>query len=130
MVTTHSRPPLIAGDLWQLVMDRAAWRCQCYSQCGKRHDRERPSRRNRTHHRPDGIRCAREDVPGKPLHVMPSAPVGEIDAMRLPPEQLVAVCGDCHHRLARLQRRANEHATETEALFELDPHQLQPRKEL
>ncbi|MGH8878962.1 MAG: hypothetical protein ACRD0P_16755 [Stackebrandtia sp.] len=62
---------------------------------------------------------------------MPATPVaGEIAAIRLPVEQLVAVCGDCHHGLARLQRRANEHATETEALFELDPHQRNHRKEL
>ena len=113
-----AQPPIVGANTWTKGMTRAEWCCQRSGACGKRRDRERGSRRNRAR-RPDGVRCIRENTSTNRLLAMPADPVGEIEAIRLPAEALIAVCPDCHIRITRARQRRAEQAAHltTEPLF-------------
>jgi hypothetical protein len=83
-------PPIVGGDLWAAVVERAGGRCECAGACGQAHKR-------------GGGRCDREQGPGRPLHAVPPADAGLVEAMRLGPDQLTALCDGCH-RLADAAR--------------------------
>jgi anti-sigma regulatory factor (Ser/Thr protein kinase) len=85
---------------WLEVMTRAGWQCQCAGQCGRPH------------------RCPAEDLPGRPLHVVPAVPAGDAVAATLPAESLAALCAVCRAGAGRAASRAATAAVpQPDALF-------------
>jgi len=89
----EARPPLVGGELWAAVVDRAGSRCQCTGECGRPH-REGGERR-----------CQRADNQRGPLHVVPAKPTSTHAAAGLAAVDLIAVCASCHTGIVRTQRR-------------------------
>jgi anti-sigma regulatory factor (Ser/Thr protein kinase) len=95
--------PAAHVTVWERVMERAGWRCQCTGQCGRSH---------RT-----GGRCLAEH-PAAPLHAVPAWAVSDTAAAALPPAALTAMCGPCHAGHDRRARSRQAAACQPgEALF-------------
>jgi hypothetical protein len=85
-------PPIIGGDLWRQVMDRADGQCECESCTPRNHGTGR---------------CRAGNWLGKPLHAVPRSPViSEIAAAGLGADGLMALCDACHGTRQRQAVRA------------------------
>jgi hypothetical protein len=105
--------------LWEAVMTRAGFRCQCHGGCGQKHAK-------------DGGRCPITDgayIKGRGwvrLGAVPQDPALQLaQASRLPVESLKAACPKCYDGIARRAKAGREakNATATQAhtapLFDL-----------
>ncbi|WP_395110580.1 hypothetical protein [Actinomadura sp. SCN-SB] len=101
--------PLLNGELWRTVLDRAGRRCECRAECGRKH-------------KDGGGRCKNEHDRPRPLHSVPrEATSSWVAAATLPPEALYALCPPCHAGIEAARRSARNAAVAEahtpEALF-------------
>jgi hypothetical protein len=89
--------PLVAGERWREVIERAGARCECRAECGRQH-------------RDGQGRCTRENAPRAPLHAVAREPVPFPAAATLPATALRALCDPCHAALASSHTRARQAA--------------------
>jgi hypothetical protein len=107
-------PPLIAGEVWQQVIDAAGGQCECESCSSQGHIGPR--------------RCNAVSVQGKPLHAVPrdATLAGTVAAMRLATGEMRALCAGCHNAADyRASRAAGAKAAKVAAaspgLFDAEP---------
>jgi hypothetical protein len=106
-------PPLLGGEIWQEVIDRADGQCEC-GECGAAcHPKK---------HQP----CALPNRPGSPLHAVPAKPIDMTAAAALKADALIALCDGCHGAyLLRIKKDALKQAQQASkdepALFEVMP---------
>ena len=75
--------PVIGAALWQQVIYLAGERCECRTQCGRKHK--------------DGQgRCTQSHIPGRPLHAVPRDDIPFPASAALPAAGLHALCPACH----------------------------------
>lgn len=89
--------PIVAASLWREVIGRAAERCECRTECGRKHA--------------DGQgRCNRENGPYSVLHAVPRDGAPFHTAAALDASALYALCDPCHAAVAAMRARARRAA--------------------
>jgi hypothetical protein len=89
--------PVIGAGLWRQVIDRAGERCECRTECGRKHTGGQG-------------RCNRENGPYAPLHAVPRDPAPFHAAAVLDAAALFALCDPCHAAVALMRARARRAA--------------------
>lgn len=105
------KAPIVGGELWTAVMERAGYQCQCdQAACGKKvHSHSTQRKRDASGKYPTD-RCPLQHIYGRPLLAVPANPdATTTEAAALDAPSLVAMCGDCakgREAIANRNRRA------------------------